>query len=166
MPGGCGSRRGERPRVDRFAGCLFSRGWLWTLGVRQEVSPRLLRMSRYMRTLRSRRFGVLCCGLGRQEVLALGGHVGDLCDAVRGPRAERPVQIDAWVVLPDHMHAVWTLPEGDADYSVRWRLIKARFSRGLPSGPSHEVRQKRGIWQRRFWERHIRNEADLGAHMR
>jgi putative transposase len=96
-------------------------------------------------------------------------QVGVLREAVRKTKAERPFRIDAWVVLPDHMHAVWTLPDGDAEYSVRWRLIKARFSRGLPSGPlrpSHEARQERGIWQRRFWEHHIRNEADLAAHIR
>jgi putative transposase len=73
------------------------------------------------------------------------------------------------VVLPDHMHAVRTLPEGDAEYSVRWRLTKARFSRGLPSGPlrrSHETRQEQGIWQRRFWECHLRSEQEFATHIR
>jgi putative transposase len=96
-------------------------------------------------------------------------HVEALRDAVRMTKDERPFRIDAWVVLPDHVDAVWTLPDGDADYSVRWRLIKTRFSRGLPLGPlrpSHEARQERGIWQRRFWEHHLRNDADLGAHVR
>jgi putative transposase len=71
--------------------------------------------------------------------------------------------------MPDHLHAVWTLPEEDADYSLRWRLIKSRFSRGLPKGrlrPSQEARQERGIWQRRYWEHHIRDEADHTAHVR
>ena len=58
-------------------------------------------------------------------------HVDALRVAVRVTRAERPFRIDAWVVLPDHMHAVWTLPEGDADYSVRMGAIKARFTRAL-----------------------------------
>ena len=96
-------------------------------------------------------------------------QVAALRAAVRATMAERPFRIDAWVVLPDHLHAVWTLPEGDADYSLRWRLIKSRFSRGMPMGPlrpSHEARQERGLWQRRFWERHIRNEADFAAHLR
>ncbi len=96
-------------------------------------------------------------------------EVAALRDAVRATRAERPFQIDAWVVLPDHLHALWTMPEDDADYSTRWRLIKTRFSRRLPVGPlrpSHEARQERGLWQRRFWERHIRNEADFAAHLR
>jgi len=96
-------------------------------------------------------------------------EVAALRHAVRATRAERPFQIDAWVVLPDHLHALWTMPEDDADYSTRWRLIKTRFSRRLPVGPlrpSHEARQERGIWQRRFWERHIRNEADFATHLR
>jgi len=83
--------------------------------------------------------------------------------------SERPFRIDAWVILPDHMHCVWTLPPGDRDYPVRWRLIKSRFSRELPTGPlraSHRARQERGIWQRRYWEHHIRDDADFAAHVR
>ncbi len=93
-------------------------------------------------------------------------EIDRLRDAVRKTRAERPFRIDAWVVLPDHLHAVWTLPEGDADFSTRWRLIKARFSRGLPAGPrrpSDLAREERAIWQRRFWEHHVRGAADLAA---
>ena len=96
-------------------------------------------------------------------------HVGLLRAAVAQTRAERPFGIAASVVLPDHQHCIWTLPEGDADYSTRWRLIKARFSRGLPVGAlraSHVRRQERGIWQRRFWEHHIRDDADMVAHLR
>lgn len=91
-----------------------------------------------------------------------------LRDAVQQTRAERPFHIDAWVVLPDHIHTVWTLPPNDTNYSVRWRLIKSRFSRGLPKGhirASHNARQERGIWQRRFWEHHIRNQRDYDAHI-
>ncbi|WBU54216.1 transposase [Paracoccus sp. SCSIO 75233] len=103
-----------------------------------------------------------------------GGHlltteIEHLRDAVRQTRAERPFAIKAWVVLPDHLHCIWRLPDGDVDYSTRWRLIKSRFSRGLPAGPrrsSHIARQERGIWQRRFWEHHIRDDADFAAHMR
>jgi putative transposase len=89
-------------------------------------------------------------------------------DAVRSTITERPFCIDAWVVLPDHLHAIWTLPEGDNDYATRWRLIKSRFSRGLAPGPvreSHVARQDRGIWQRRFWERHIRDDKDFADHL-
>ncbi|SHH73829.1 REP-associated tyrosine transposase [Marivita hallyeonensis] len=92
-----------------------------------------------------------------------------LRQAVRVTKRERPFHIDAWVVLPDHLHCIWRLPRGDQDYSTRWRLIKSRFSRGLPPGqlrPSHMARHERGIWQRRFWEHHIRDEADYQAHLR
>lgn len=95
-------------------------------------------------------------------------EVARLREAVAMTKAERPFRIDAFVVLPDHLHRVWTLPEGDSDFSTRWRLIKARFSRGLPMGArraSHKRRQERGIWQRRFWEHHIRSEDDFAAHV-
>ena len=59
-------------------------------------------------------------------------HIDLLRESVRVVKAQRPFHIDAWVVLPDHMHTVWTLPEGDADYSGRWRAIKIAFAKGLP----------------------------------
>lgn len=59
-----------------------------------------------------------------------------LREAVRVTKAERPFRIDAWVVMPDHLHAVWTLPEGDADFSVRWGAIKGRFSRKVGFQPT------------------------------
>ena len=94
--------------------------------------------------------------------------IARLREAVRLPRADRPFVIDAFVVLPDHLHPIWTLPAGDCDFSTRWRLIKARFSRGLPKGRirnSHHARNERAIWQRRLWEHHIRDEADYWAHV-
>jgi putative transposase len=95
-------------------------------------------------------------------------EVTTLREAVRITRKERPFTIDAWVVLPDHVHAVWTLPEGDTDYSTRWSIIKARFARAMPRTPrreSHAARREHGLWQRRFWEHHIRDEDDLAAHL-
>ncbi len=92
-----------------------------------------------------------------------------LREAVRVTRAERPFGIEAWVVLPDHLHCIWTLPAGDRDYPTRWRLIKARFSMGTEPGrrrTSHIARAERGIWQRRYWEHHCRDESDFAAHMR
>jgi len=62
---------------------------------------------------------------------ALVDHVDALREAVRRTKAERPFRVDAFAVLPDHLHAVWTLPEGDADFSTRWGAIKARFSRAV-----------------------------------
>ena len=96
-------------------------------------------------------------------------EVNRLRDAVRHTMAKRPFGVEAWVVLPDHMHAVWQMPAGDGDYSGRWAAIKARFSAGLPEGRvrySHITRREKGIWQRRFWEHHIRDEADFAAHLR
>jgi putative transposase len=101
------------------------------------------------------------------EALTL--EIGVLRDAVRVTKAERPFQIDAWVVLPDHMHCVWTLPEGDQDFSTRWSVIKARFSRAMPptqQRQSHAKRREHGMWQRRFWEHHIRDETDFRNHLR
>jgi len=96
-------------------------------------------------------------------------HIDLLRGAVSQTRQERPFAINAWVVLPDHLHCVLTLPAGDAGYPTRWRLIKTRFSRQLPVGPlrpSHIRRGERGIWQRRYWEHHIRDNADFAAHVR
>ena len=90
-------------------------------------------------------------------------EVGALREAVRATRAERPFGIGAFVVLPDHLYCVWTLPEGDSDFPVRWRLIKARFSRAVPMAerrPSQIVRRERGVWQRRYWEHAVRDEDD------
>ncbi len=59
-------------------------------------------------------------------------HIDRLREAVRTVRQRRPFHIDAWVVLPDHLHCLWTLPDGDADFSTRWRLIKTAFAKALP----------------------------------
>ncbi|ABD89607.1 REP-associated tyrosine transposase [Rhodopseudomonas palustris] len=96
-------------------------------------------------------------------------HVSILRDAIAHTRKAYPFQIDAFVVLPDHIHAVWTLPPSDADFSTRWRLIKTRFAKALPKQEQlSAVRQRRGergIWQRRFWEHLIRDEADYARHI-
>jgi len=84
-------------------------------------------------------------------------------------RGRYPFVIDAIVVLPDHLHAVWTLPPGDADFSLRWRMIKSRFAQALPKqerlSDVRKARGERGIWQRRFWEHLIRDEADYARHV-
>jgi REP-associated tyrosine transposase len=89
--------------------------------------------------------------------------------AFRETRQRHPFKIDALVVLPDHLHSVWTLPEGDADFATRWRLIKSAFSRRLATGerisPSRAARGERGIWQRRYWEHTIRDANDFVRHV-
>jgi len=83
-----------------------------------------------------------------------------LREVVRKVRHDRPFHIDAWVVLPDHLHCVWTLPPGDADYVSRWQNIKKMFSRQIPATETlSETKARlneRGIWQRRYWEHTIR----------
>jgi putative transposase len=97
--------------------------------------------------------------------------------AVERTRRDHPFALDAIVVLPDHLHAVWTLPEGDADFSTRWRLIKSRFTRewltteaaradGAASRPlARASRGERAVWQPRYWEHLIRDEGDLARHL-
>src|ERR1700738_3616290 len=91
-------------------------------------------------------------------------RIDALRDAVRRARARRPFHIDAWVVLPDHLHCLWTLPEGDCDFPGRWRAIKTAFSKSLPATERRNSvmvrRGEGGIWQRRYWERWVRDERD------
>ena len=102
--------------------------------------------------------------------------------AIDDVRRERPFGIVAWVLLPDHMHCTWQLPEGDTDYSKRWGIIKAGFTRRiheivrdegmlikgmLPAArPSDSQKQRHEgmIWQRRFWEHLIRDDRDFRNH--
>jgi putative transposase len=96
-------------------------------------------------------------------------RIDDLRAAVSEVRRAWPFRIDGWVVLPDHLHCIWTLPEGDDGFSTRWRLIKAGFARRLPAterrSPSRARRGERGIWQRRYWEHAIRDDRDFAHHM-
>ena len=95
-------------------------------------------------------------------------HIEILRCAIRDVRRSRPFRIDAMVVMPDHWHAVWTLPPGDADYARRVQLIKAAFTRQLvwrhvpvEKGPRGEFR----LWQKRYWEHTIRDDRDFEAHV-
>lgn len=88
-----------------------------------------------------------------------------LRQAVRLTRAEQPFQIAAWVVMPDHLHTIWTLPAGEDDVAGRWRLIKARFSTSLPR-EARRCRKDQGVWQRGFWQYRIGDAADMALHMR
>ena len=79
--------------------------------------------------------------------------------------------MEAFVVLPDHLHCIWTLPEGDAAYSLRWNIIKRRVSQQVRElieqniNASRRKRRELGLWQRRFWEHQIRNEDDFEQHV-
>jgi putative transposase len=96
-----------------------------------------------------------------------------LRESISEVRQKYPFIIEAWVLLPDHLHTIWTLPEDDADYSKRWGLIKREFSKRARSflhedrlmGQSKEKHRECAIWQRRFWEHQVRNEEDLHRHL-
>ncbi len=87
-----------------------------------------------------------------------------LRQAVRLTRAERPFHIGAWVVMPDHLHTIWTIP--DDDHSGRWRRIKARFSASLPKPPQRQGPALGGVWHPKLWVHKIADAADLQFHMR
>jgi putative transposase len=104
----------------------------------------------------------------RKGGLSLVAQVDQLRAAFRYAKSRRPFVVEAIVVLPDHLHTIWRLPEGDADFSVRWNLLKGTFSRSIPPGEhrsaSRIAKRERGIWQRRCWEHVIRDELDLERH--
>lgn len=80
----------------------------------------------------------------------------------------RPFRTLAICVLPDHLHAIWTLPDGDSDFAGRWSLLKSTFSRQLPAHTRTQSKlrkREKGIWQRRYWEHQIRDASDLQRHV-
>jgi putative transposase len=95
-------------------------------------------------------------------------QIDRLRQAYRAVQERRPFETIAICILPDHVHAIWALPGGDADFSTRWGLIKSGFSRGLEAQPRSEskiAKREKGVWQRRYWEHAIRDEADLERHI-
>jgi putative transposase len=96
-------------------------------------------------------------------------HIDNLREVIRKVKTQHPFDIVAMVVLPDHLHSVWRLPPGDADYPGRWSLIKAGFSRALagcePISTSRSAKRERCIWQRRYWEHQMRDDVDLARHV-
>lgn len=107
--------------------------------------------------------------LAERSQRLLTDHVDVLRSVVAEVKNRHPFVIDAFVVLPDHVHAIWTLPPGDADFAVRWMLIKTGFSRRIIPGErrsSSRIKKcERGIWQRRYWEHLIRDEQDYQHHV-
>ncbi|WP_051881530.1 REP-associated tyrosine transposase [Parvularcula oceani] len=109
--------------------------------------------------------GTVTCtvNLADRRKTTLTDHISLFRAAYAQVRGDRPFETLALCVLPDHLHAIWRLPEGDADYSTRWRLIKHRFTRSLPGAPQGRRQGERGVWQRRFWEHHPKDDAALSA---
>jgi putative transposase len=106
--------------------------------------------------------------LADRRLSMLVDHIDVLRSALRTARSERPFTIDAIVILPDHLHAILTLPPEDSDFSGRWRRIKGYFSSGLIDASIELVRRPNGslaLWQSRFWEHTIRDETDFARHV-
>ncbi|PDT92014.1 transposase [Bradyrhizobium sp. Y36] len=123
-------------------------------------------MSRYRRARGSTFFFTVVLADGSSTLLV--DQVDRLRRIYRTVRQRRPFETVAICILPDHLHAIWTLPEGDVDFSSRWNLIKGGFSRGLEAGPpsmSKLKKREKGIWQRRYWEHAIRDDTDLERHI-
>src|SRR6476620_5119365 len=96
-------------------------------------------------------------------------YIDELRAVVNAVKARHPFVLLAMVVLPEHLHAIWRLPPGDADYPLRWSLIKAGFSMRMNKGElipvSRQGKRERGIWQRRYWEHQIQDQDDLLRHV-
>ncbi len=107
--------------------------------------------------------------LADRRLALLTENIGLLRTAFRMVRPQHPFAIEAAVILPDHLHMIWTLPGSDADFATRWRLIKSAFSHCVPHfeaiSASRAAKGERGIWQRRYWEHTVRNEDDFTRHL-
>ncbi len=107
--------------------------------------------------------------LAERKRTLLVDNIGLLRAVMAKVKQRHPFHIEAMVVLPNHLHALWTLPKGDSDYPMRWMLIKAGFSRCIAPGErcssSRVAKGERGLWQRRYWEHLIRNESDYARHV-
>ena len=107
----------------------------------------------------------------REKILTEPENVKILRDAFRCVMDKHPFAIDAFVLLPDHLHCIWTLPKKDHDFSTRWRLVKSYFSRKCderfkrPRQGSRRSKKEQAVWQRRFWEHLIRDEKDMINHV-
>jgi putative transposase len=109
----------------------------------------------------------------RQRVLTDEPVRRALREAIQSVRRDRPFRIDGWVLLPDPLHAVWTLPVDDDDYATRWRLIKTRVTQQLGSAyrnpavmtARRQAKDQGSLWQHRYWEHWLRDEADVRYHL-
>jgi len=130
-------------------------------------------MSNYRRVKEGRTYFFTVVTYQRRPFLCQDGSRLALRTAIEETRLSHPFEIDAWVLMPDHLHCIWTLPDNDGDYSKRWGLIKAGFTKKIKSDVAGNVQKSNSrtkhresiVWQRRFWEHMIRNEADYKAHI-
>src|SRR4051794_30195537 len=127
-----------------------------------------LAMSQYRRAKVEGSIFFFTVVLADRKTTVLVNEIERLRQCYRSVRQRRPFETIAICVLPDHLHALWALPATDADFSTRWSLIKSGFSRGLDPASlrsaSKANKREKGIWQRRYWEHAIRDNADLERH--
>ena len=126
-------------------------------------------MTEYRRNLLPGGVYFFTVNLADRRSSALTVNISLLRNALATVKREMPFKTIAIVVLPDHLHCIWALPEGDCDYPTRWKKIKAVFSRSLPVGErrsaSRVAKGERGVWQRRYWEHTARDDEDLRRHV-
>ena len=108
----------------------------------------------------------------RRPVLADSAYIERLQAAKHKVQQKHPFTIEAEVILPDHVHALWTLPDGDAELAVRIRLMKSFFTKSVAGSraagtlsSSRAAKGEQAIWQRRYWEHTIRDERDFQSHV-
>lgn len=109
----------------------------------------------------------------RRKILSLPESRRVLRNTIIEVKKDYPFGIEAWVLLPDHIHSIWTLPRHDCDFSKRWGLIKAGFTKQVKEllhreewmNASKRMHRESTIWHRRFWEHRIRDGGDFAAHM-
>lgn len=155
--------------------------WWWSgTGLAGYVALRLTRPTRGQGMSRYRRANVpggsyffTVVTERRQRILTEQAVRLALREAIETVREKRPFRIDGWVLLPDHLHAIWTLPEDDADFATRWRLIKSAVTRhcGEALAQAHYRTARRTakscgtLWQHRYWEHLLRDERDFRQHL-
>ncbi len=129
-------------------------------------------MPEYRRVKDGRTYFFTVITYKRQKFLCLKESREVLEEVIKEIRIANPFVIRAWVLMPDHLHCIWTLPENDVDYSKRWGLIKSRYTKIVgkrlamkyQSTSSRKSKKEATVWQRRFWEHKIRNEKDYENH--
>jgi len=107
----------------------------------------------------------------RRKILREENNIALIFEAFDHVKARHTFKLDAFVIMPDHLHCIWTLPENDADFSMRWRMIKSYFTRhcdikykGTRSA-SRLGKSEQAVWQRRFWEHQVRDDEDFLRHI-
>ena len=106
----------------------------------------------------------------RLPLLASSSAISALRSSFEAVMTRHPFTVEAMVIMPDHLHCIWTLPDGDHDFSTRWRLVKAGFSRACQRSPAEQIpwsllrKREKDVWQQKLWEHCIRDDMDFNAH--